>query len=342
MKWTSTILLAAAAVAAHAQQVRFAEIDIPPMNNPPSSWTRTVSMELAAPHEKRGGEAWDTALDSPFICVPGTPFCTGTPKAASSYPDMWLIIFDPQGNRTAYLTPPEERRMKEQGLMARLLAALGVKPYAKCPNALVCTYNDIKIPNGVFGVVILDQDLKEHDMMLAGVVVPAKASEEEVESTEEHIHAYLSDLTTKKQLAGAEPFLKTLPTVTMNECERAKEMCFLDSSAGLPGLRITTMRQVVPGLTCSAATKVKGVITARPGRAKEMLLDFRATTNTCAGTASYLWEFADGTREETTEPSVKHHFDDGPAGAVTLTVRCHRAGRACEVEPVEVELGGKK
>jgi len=328
--------------AASAQQMRFPDLEVPPVNNPPAEWTRTVSMELAAPHDKRGGEAWDMALDTPFICVPGTPVCTGTPKAASSHPDMWLIVFDAQGNRTGYLTPPEDRRVEDQGFIARWLSARGLKPYARCPNSLVCTYNDIKIPNRAFGVVILDQDIKEHDMMLAAVVIPAKVGEEEVEAIEKHIHDYLNDLTAQRQLAGASPFRGTLPTAPMSECERSKEMCFLDSSAGLPGLRITTMRQVVPGLTCSASTSVKGAITARAGKGKEMIFDFQATSNTCTGTLTYLWEFDGQQQEETAGPSLKRRFEDGPPETLKLTVRCHRSGRACELEPIKVELSEKK
>ncbi|MBL8217323.1 MAG: PKD domain-containing protein [Bryobacterales bacterium] len=318
---------------AQAQRPPF---EVPPINEPDPSWTRTASVELTAPRENRSGAAWDFALDTPFICVPGTPLCSGAPKSASTYPDMWLLVFDAAGNYTGYLTRPETRIIQDGGFIRRWMEAQGFKAYARCPNALVCAYPEIKLPAKEFGIVILDQDLWAHDAMLAAVLyTPGQTDEVTVDAIQEHIQNYLKHLISLKQLDKAAPFLDALPARAISKCER--EVCFADEIAGLPGFRITTMQQVAPGLRCTAAA-VTGSVEPEPIQGSTVTLKVNQQSSTCGSNVTYLWDFGDGGQAETSEPIATHRYDAKGVYPVKVTPRCHRTGRACEMPLLTVDI----
>lgn len=178
------------------------------MHTPPS-WAKTINLELAAPREKRSGKAWGFALDSPFVCLPGTPVC-----------------------------------------------------------------EDIAVLEAAeFGIVVLDQDFTEHDLILAGIVYPPGKSNE--------------------QLSGLQPFMGKLPL--RPQCER--EFCFLDETSGVAGFKITTMEQVPRGLLCEPLP-ISGQVGVTPTKSA-LGLEFFALNNSCDGPIS-LWDFGDTTQEEST------------------------------------------
>jgi hypothetical protein len=99
---------------------------------------RLISLTVAADRTKATGKPWDG--------IPGTGF-GGAVLNKNAPPDLAVCVVRLE-------TPPECR-----------MHYVNLKQYSICPNDYDCSFKRVSIPNGPFGLVILDLDTQRHDLV---------------------------------------------------------------------------------------------------------------------------------------------------------------------------------
>lgn len=314
-----------------------ADVAAQSLNQPPASWAREVNLELVAPPSKGSNIPWDMdVMRSPFMCVPGTPFCTGTsPLGGSEAPDMLLFILDADGGAAQYGTRPADRPRSSSPFSAIINPAEAMS-MAKCPNAYVCQYQGIRVPGDTFGVVVLDQDLQSFDFMLAGIIYSTKGNQQQVDRVEKHIYGLFEELRRKGQLKGAPQPGTELPIGEFDKCKEAHP-CFNDTLAGIAGVRILPAGSDMKGLPCGDGV-LSGDIVGETRPDFNVAMEFRVTDNQCIGRMELVWDFGAGRPETTTETSLVYQFGKAGSYQVNVTPRCVRATRACDATTVTTRV----
>jgi hypothetical protein len=306
----------------------------------PEGWTKVISLELVAPEFKRSGETWDlNPVESPFICVPGTPACAGTSRVGSTRPDMWLTIIDAEGNSGGYQVDPSQRVGRSTSRVQNLFTPAATRSSARCPDALTCLYRDIRVPDGAFGVVVLDEDVKEHDFMLAGIVYdPDKVDDVTIDKIEQHVHDYIENLRLNRQLAGGPAAGDPIELRAAKDC--TNKVCFLDELAGVAGLKLTLSQPLTPGVRCSAST-ISGALDWNNDAKGDIKFHFDEKANSCSGTLGFSWDFGDGDEASSPETTISHRYDKPGDYTVIVTPSCSQRARSCQGAPATQTINVK-
>lgn len=104
---------------------------------------RPLSITVVADHTKANGEPWDG--------IPGLgggrgPTAIPLPNS-NAPPDLAVCV--------VRLGSPPECSMRYEG----------AKQYSLCQNSFDCTFRRVGVPDGAFGLIILDLDLQRHDLV---------------------------------------------------------------------------------------------------------------------------------------------------------------------------------
>ena len=103
---------------------------------------KSISITVAADHTKANGEPWDG--------IRGLGRVRGSmaiPIPKTNAPDLAVCV--------VRLDAPPECRMRYVDL----------KQYSLCQNSYDCIFEGVSIPDGPFGLIILDLDLRRHDLV---------------------------------------------------------------------------------------------------------------------------------------------------------------------------------
>jgi hypothetical protein len=104
---------------------------------------QSISISVAAAHTKANGKPWDGILGS---SGPSGPMTIPILKT-NGLPDLAICV--------VRLGAPPECRMRY----------VDFKQYSLCQNSFTCIFERVSIPEGPFGLIILDLDLRRHDVV---------------------------------------------------------------------------------------------------------------------------------------------------------------------------------
>lgn len=308
------------------------------VNQPPAYWTRTISMELVAPPVKASGEVWDFNPLGGGLVIPG-PAGTGafSHGVGSDRPDMWLVIIDENGGSTAYLVRPQDRAPRSGNPLRAILAPAETSSMARCPNAMVCQYRDIRVPENCFGIVVMDQDVRAHDFMLAGVLYePGKVTNQNLQAVSAAVRNYLAALRGRGAMEGGPAESEKIPVRPLTRCQ--DRVCFSDELAGLAGVKVVPGEgmEFMEGIACQQGT-FKGTVSVEQSSPLEVQIEVTVEAE-CGGKVRYFWDFGDGLTEETDAPMVTHLFPSPKRYAISVTPRCYQPPQACEGSPMRASF----
>jgi hypothetical protein len=103
---------------------------------------KSISITVAADHTKANGEPWDGIRSLGRVRGP-----LAIPIPNKNAPDLAVCV--------VRLEAPPECRMRY----------LNLKQYSLCQDSYDCVFKRVSIPDGPFGLIILDLDLRRHDLV---------------------------------------------------------------------------------------------------------------------------------------------------------------------------------
>ena len=114
---------------------------------------KPLSIAVAADHTKANGEPWDG--------IPGLgggrgPTAIPVPNT-NAPPDLAICI--------VRVGSPPECSMRYEG----------AKQFSLCQNSYDCTFRKVGVPDGPFGLIIIDLDLQRHDLVDSVILTTGKA-----------------------------------------------------------------------------------------------------------------------------------------------------------------------
>lgn len=112
---------------------------------------KPISITVAADHTKANGKPWDG--------IPGLGAGRDTTDILNkdAPPDLAVCVVRLE-------TPPECS-----------MRYVKLKQYSICPNSHECVFKRVRIPDGPFGLIILDLDLRRHDLVGFLLITTGKA-----------------------------------------------------------------------------------------------------------------------------------------------------------------------
>lgn len=128
-----------------------------------------LNITVTADKMKAKGSPWD----GPPVSNARVPLTTG--RAA---PDLAICIV-------------------ERGKPARceMRRADSARPLSNCQNAFKCAFERISVPSGPFGLIILDLDVRRHDLVDFAIIVPdSHPSPTEVELIDIEMHKHIGKM----------------------------------------------------------------------------------------------------------------------------------------------------
>jgi hypothetical protein len=270
------------------------------------SWDKSITVEIRAPDHKPDGKTWDMEI----------PVLIGAlmPTMGDPAPDMMLCVVDTAGHDFCI----HEAKRNQAGV-----------PYSICPNAYICTFSNVKIPNsGYYGVLIVDLDPfpNKQDYMLAAIM--RNGGPEDPDQAWK-IEKGIKTLARRWNVVGAPD---EFPQAAAGDCT-PKDPCFGDSRGGIPSLAIGDLKVTVCGMPMS------GTVEFGPGdSAGSVNFDFRMTANECPGGTQYTWSFGDGSKMTTNGPRAVHAYAGSGSFTVTVVPRCIRKTSACDAKPISTRV----
>jgi hypothetical protein len=161
---------------------------------------KPISITVAADHTKANGEPWDG--------VPGLDGGRG-PTAIlipnKNAPDLALCVVRLE-------TPPECS-----------MRYVNLKQYSLCQNSYDCIFKGVSIPDGPFGLIILDLDLRRHDLVGFLLMTAGKAlSPDQRAALESEIRRRADQLAPPFFQEEKQRRLREMLVVPMDRCAEAK------------------------------------------------------------------------------------------------------------------------
>ncbi|KRR21026.1 hypothetical protein CQ13_31170 [Bradyrhizobium retamae] len=189
---------------------------------------KSITITVAADHTKANGEPWDG--------IPGLGGGRGRTAIPlpnkNAPPDLAVCVVRLE-------TPPECS-----------MRYVNLKQYSLCQNSFACVFKRVSIPDGPFGLIILDLDLRRHDLVSFLLITAGKAlTPDQRAALESEIRRRADQL--------APPFLQG------EKQRRSREMLVVsvDRCAEAKGCRL------VPVATSKVDTGGKPPLTCRPDSA---------------------------------------------------------------------------
>jgi hypothetical protein len=181
-------------------------------------------------------------------------------------------------------------------------------------------------------VLVFDEDTKEHDFMLAGIVYyPDNVDDVTIDAIEKHVQSYLESLRRNGQLSAGPAAGEPVALRAARDC--SDKVCFLDELAGIAGVRINLSPPVTPGVKCSAAT-ISGVFGWETAPQGAVRFHFDEQTNSCSGAVTFQWNFGHGSEADSSQTAISHVFEMPGDYKVTVIPVCAQRARSCQAAPV--------
>jgi hypothetical protein len=161
---------------------------------------KPISITVAADHTKASGEPWDG--------IPGLDWGRG-PKAIpipnKNAPDLAVCVIRLE-------TPPECS-----------MRYVNLKQYSLCQNSYECIFKRVSIPDGPFGLIILDLDLRRHDLVGFVLMTAGKAlTPDQRAALESEIRRRANQLAPPSFQEEKQRRLREMLVVPMDRCAEAK------------------------------------------------------------------------------------------------------------------------
>jgi hypothetical protein len=157
---------------------------------------KPISITVAADHTKANGEPWD-----------GVPRLGGGrgPTAIYAPPDLAVCVVRLE-------TPPECS-----------MRYVNLKQYSLCQNSYDCIFNRVSIPDGPFGLIILDLDLRRHDLVDFLLMTAGKAlTPDQRVALESEVRRRADQLAPAFSQGEKQRRLSEMLVVPMDRCAEAK------------------------------------------------------------------------------------------------------------------------
>ena len=156
---------------------------------------KPISIKVVADHTKANGDPWDG--------IPGSTTIPILNKNAA--PDLAVCV--------VRLEAPPECSMRYVNL----------KQYSLCPNSYSCLFKRVSIPDGPFGLIILDLDLRRHDLVGFLLMTAGKAiTADQREALESEIRRRAGQLAPPFSKAGKQRRLREMLVVPLDRCAESK------------------------------------------------------------------------------------------------------------------------
>jgi hypothetical protein len=159
-----------------------------------------ISITVAADHTKANGQPWDGIAGLGAGRGP-----MAIPLSNKNAPDLAVCV--------VRLEAPPECRMRYVNL----------KQYSLCQNSYDCIFKRVSIPDGPFGLIILDLDLRRHDLVgyLLMTVGNALAADQRA-ALEGEIRRRADQLAPPFSQGEKQRRLREMLVVPMDRCAEAK------------------------------------------------------------------------------------------------------------------------
>jgi hypothetical protein len=161
---------------------------------------KPISITVAADHTKANGGPWDGIPG-----VGGGRSPTAIPILDKNAPDLAVCV--------VRLEMPPECSMRYVNL----------KQYSLCQNSYDCIFKRVSIPDGPFGLIILDLDLRRHDLVELLLMTAGKAlTPDQRAALESEIRRRADQLAPPIFQEEKQRRLREMLVVPMDRCAEAK------------------------------------------------------------------------------------------------------------------------
>lgn len=161
---------------------------------------KPISITVAADHTKANGEPWDGIPG-----LRGGRGPTAIPIPNKNAPDLAVCVVRLE-------TPPECS-----------MRYVNLKQYSLCQNSYDCIFKRVSIPDGPFGLIILDLDLRRHDLVGFLLMTAGKALTPDQRATlESEIRRRADQLAPPFSQGDKQRRLREMLVVPMDRCAEAK------------------------------------------------------------------------------------------------------------------------
>jgi hypothetical protein len=161
---------------------------------------KPISITVAADHTKANGEPWDGILG-----IGGGRGSTAIPIPNKNAPDLAVCVVRLE-------TPPECS-----------MRYVNLKQYSLCQNSYDCIFKRVSIPDGPFGLIILDLDLRRHDLVGFLLMTAGKAlTPDQRAALESEIRRRADQLAPPFSQGEKQRRLREMLVVPMDRCAEAK------------------------------------------------------------------------------------------------------------------------
>ncbi|WP_334539333.1 hypothetical protein [Bradyrhizobium sp. AZCC 1708] len=161
---------------------------------------KPINITVAADHTKANGEPWDgiPGLD-------GGRGPTAIPIPNKNAPDLAVCVVRLE-------TPPECS-----------MRYVNLKQYSLCQNSYDCIFKRVSIPDGSFGLIILDLDLRRHDLVGFLLMTAGKAlTPDQRAALESEIRRRADQLAPPSFQEEKQRRLREMLVVPMDRCAEAR------------------------------------------------------------------------------------------------------------------------
>ncbi|WFU17914.1 hypothetical protein [Bradyrhizobium sp. CB3481] len=160
---------------------------------------KPISITVVADHTKANGEPWDGIRGLGGGRGPTTILNKNAP------PDLAVCVVRLE-------TPPECS-----------MQYVNLKQYSLCQNSYNCTFKRVSIPDGLFGLIILDLDLRRHDLVDFLLMTAEKAlTPDQRAALESEIRRRADQLAPPFSQGEKQRRLREMLVVPMGSCAEAK------------------------------------------------------------------------------------------------------------------------
>jgi hypothetical protein len=160
-----------------------------------------ISITVAADHTKANGEPWDGI---PGLGGERGPTAIPIPNK-NAPPDLAVCVVRLE-------TPPECS-----------MRYVNLKQYSLCQNSYECIFKRVSIPDGPFGLIILDLDLQRHDLVGFLLMTAGKAlTLDQRAALESEIRRRADQLAPPFSQGEKQRRLREMLVVPMDRCAEAK------------------------------------------------------------------------------------------------------------------------
>jgi hypothetical protein len=161
---------------------------------------KPISITVAADHTKANGEPWDGISG-----LGGGRGPAAIPIPHKNAPDLAVCVVRLE-------TPPECS-----------MRYVNLKQYSLCQNSYDCIFKRVSIPDGPFGLIILDLDLRRHDLVDFLLMTAGKAlTPDQRAALESEIRRRADQLAPAFSQGEKQRRLREMLVVPMDRCAEAK------------------------------------------------------------------------------------------------------------------------